>query len=489
MSLQTITDFVSSSPKLQDFQKSLKLEPLDYSINFSSSLQSFKDLVSSYSEIKGIQENFSSSSVEKNENKSLENENLNVKREENLFQKDNFSDSKEVKETENIKESGKTEEREEPSNEKSNVPLDSKDSLKIQVFEENFEDFYETKFNSDEKSLSSEDNKTKIWKKSFKDKSEALNENLDEKDFRLENLNSSEKIEVNSSLHFGENKSLESVNEITLDVSLGEEIKLGFKKENTENNFENFIQKQNLNEEVELSFDEEDKKSLNNEKSILFLDKEEKIFVQDFRTKSVAESSGEYKSDSASRNLLNSDAFENNYLQTALTNADVLSSNSQSASANGSDFQAMLSNQIQMNASEIVKSGSIILKDNNQGTINLVLHPDDLGNVKIHLSMDGKTLSGHIAVSSKEALQVFKDNAETLREAFIKNGFDVSSFDVSLNNGSFSDRKDNSFSAEENSRMLGLKIYNSYSEKSNDAGRSIVENFLENSNYSINIVA
>ncbi|MDD6970530.1 MAG: flagellar hook-length control protein FliK [Treponema sp.] len=170
--------------------------------------------------------------------------------------------------------------------------------------------------------------------------------------------------------------------------------------------------------------------------------------------------------------------------------ANVLSLNNQTAGANGSNFQAMLNNQIQSNISEFVKAGNIILKDNDQGQINLILHPDDLGNVKIHLSLDGKNISGQIIVSSKEALQVFKDNAETMREAFIKNGFDGANFDVAYNNSGSQSGNSSGFEQNDGTGLIARKMYSNAHESSeigfDDGMNKEIEKY---SNYSVNIVA
>ena len=173
-----------------------------------------------------------------------------------------------------------------------------------------------------------------------------------------------------------------------------------------------------------------------------------------------------------------------------VVSADVLSLNNQTAGANGSNFQAMLNNQIQSNISEFVKAGNIILKDNDQGQINLILHPDDLGNVKIHLSLDGKNISGQIIVSSKEALQVFKDNAETMREAFIKNGFDGANFDVAYNNSGSQSGNSSGFEQNDGTGLIARKMYSNAHESSEIGFDDGVNKEIEKySNYSVNIVA
>ncbi|MCR4734457.1 MAG: flagellar hook-length control protein FliK [Treponema sp.] len=224
---------------------------------------------------------------------------------------------------------------------------------------------------------------------------------------------------------------------------------------------------------------------------------ENKISVTDLRSQKSNEEKSEKDSDVKVEIKKNSENFVLDKNEASVTmeigsqnaESNMLSLNNQTAASNGSNYQAMLNNQIQANVPDIVKAGSIVLRDNDQGTINLVLHPDDLGNVKIHITMDGKSINGHITVNSKEALQVFKDNAETLREAFIKEGFDVASFDVAMNNGS-SNQSGNFENLYDGNEFVAKRMYGAASASGEVASDLIdFEKIEEFSEYSINIVA
>lgn len=95
------------------------------------------------------------------------------------------------------------------------------------------------------------------------------------------------------------------------------------------------------------------------------------------------------------------------------------------------NFGTMLANQLQSNAAEFVRTGSIVLRDGNMGTINLVLHPESLGNVKISLELNDRMVSAQIRVASEEAFMAFKESISSLRQAFSDSGFDTGSFDLS----------------------------------------------------------
>ena len=225
------------------------------------------------------------------------------------------------------------------------------------------------------------------------------------------------------------------------------------------------------------------------------LDKDGKITVDDQRTKLTSDAQNQL-ADSKKSAIKTSEIKLTNDSTAVMsvelnpnTEADVLSLNTQAAASNGSNFQAMLSNQLSNVAPEFVKAGNLVLKDNNQGTINLVLHPDDLGNVKIHLSLDGKTLSGQITVATKEALQVFKDNAETLREAFIKSGFDAANFDVAMNNGGSFNQNMGFEGQNDGTNLFAKQVYGNSAGGLSAELESIFENAEDISNYSVNIVA
>ena len=140
--------------------------------------------------------------------------------------------------------------------------------------------------------------------------------------------------------------------------------------------------------------------------------------------------------------------------------ANILASDNQSAGASGSTFQQMLSQQIQYNAPEFAKAGNIILRDNNSGSINMILKPENLGNVKISLELSDKIINGQIVVHSKEAFEAFKQNLDTLRQAFRNNGFDNANFNLSLadsGTGNFSQGRD-----ETGAQFMANKTYNNY---------------------------
>ena len=248
---------------------------------------------------------------------------------------------------------------------------------------------------------------------------------------------------------------------------------------------------QNSSEKENLDFDFSGNKE--KDKKTFALDKDGKITVEDQRTKVELEPEAadtkKYLVKTSEIKLTNDSTAVMSVELNPNAQADVLSLNTQTAASNGSNFQAMLSNQLHNVAPEFVKAGNLVLKDNNQGTINLVLHPDDLGNVKIHLSLDGKTLSGHITVATKEALQVFKDNSETLREAFIKSGFEGASFDVAMNNGG-SFNQSSGFEGQDDGRNLfAQRAYGSSAEGLSAELDDIFENAVDITNYSVNIVA
>lgn len=120
----------------------------------------------------------------------------------------------------------------------------------------------------------------------------------------------------------------------------------------------------------------------------------------------------------------------------AAVEQNILSTSDQVAAGDASTFQRMLSNQLLNQAPEFVKAGSIILRDNDNGTINLNLKPEALGNVKITLYVTDKGIEGQIVVASKEAFEAFNQNMDNLKQSFRQSGFDAANLSLSLADGS-----------------------------------------------------
>ncbi len=99
-------------------------------------------------------------------------------------------------------------------------------------------------------------------------------------------------------------------------------------------------------------------------------------------------------------------------------------------------FQQLLTEQIQSNAPEFVKATNFVLRDGNQGTIDMILKPEQLGNVKVSLQLSDKVVVGQITVASKEAMEAFKQSLDTLKQAFVQNGFENATLTLSLADGS-----------------------------------------------------
>ena len=169
-------------------------------------------------------------------------------------------------------------------------------------------------------------------------------------------------------------------------------------------------------------------------------DKDGKIIVKDYRSEPASEKNQIHPEEKLSEKhslkvsdvKINGNNAELTMEVASNVQQNVTSSNSQVAGANGSNFQAMLANQIQQNAGEIVKAGSIILKDNDVGSVKLILKPESLGNVKVDLHISDKNITGRIVVATQEAFNAFKESADSLKQAFLESGFENAGFELAF---------------------------------------------------------
>ena len=224
------------------------------------------------------------------------------------------------------------------------------------------------------------------------------------------------------------------------------------------------------------------------------LDKDGKIKVTDYRSEEKTDFALEKADEKKSQLKITDVKYDRNTAEMTLDLAkadsvqmNILSSNSQTASANGSQFQAMLTNQIQQSAPELVKAGNIILKDNDVGQIKLVLNPESLGNVKIDLHISEKNITGRIIVASAEAYNAFKESADSLRQAFINSGFETAGFDLQFAGQNTSGQQEQHRNSDAHFRMM--HTYGDYTAGQYDGDLETEENYAFSAWNSVNIVA
>lgn len=252
-----------------------------------------------------------------------------------------------------------------------------------------------------------------------------------------------------------------------------------------------------LNEELKFSKNNS-KLSDENEEKLKQTKKSAKIQVTDLRTEIIDSKSAEIQVEKTKErkdfNLAYKKQNENTVQFTMdfsnSVNQKITASDTQSAAANGSTFQNMLSNAIQANAPDFVKAGNIVLRDNNTGSINLVMHPEKLGNVKIALNLSDKTVSASITVHSQEAYNAVKDSIAALKNAFAGSGFETGEFNLNFANqdGQFAQNHEQN-SQDGQSQFFANRVYSEYTADGGALADEKVARYVENYSYAVNIVA
>ena len=136
----------------------------------------------------------------------------------------------------------------------------------------------------------------------------------------------------------------------------------------------------------------------------------------------------------------------------------------------------MITQQVQVNVPDFVKAGNIVLRDNNQGSISMILKPESLGNVKINLQVTDNVITGQITVHSKEAFEAFKQNMDNLRQAFQDSGFDNASLNLSFADNSSSGAFAQGERQQSSEQFFGNQSYRSYAAGADSDDYAVSEN-------------
>ena len=88
---------------------------------------------------------------------------------------------------------------------------------------------------------------------------------------------------------------------------------------------------------------------------------------------------------------------------------------------------------------QIVKQAGIVVKSDGSGEIKLIMKPEQLGKVRIQLSLNDNHIAGRIIVENNIVREIFESNLENLYKAFGSEGFENGGLEVSVQGGNTGD--------------------------------------------------
>ena len=99
-------------------------------------------------------------------------------------------------------------------------------------------------------------------------------------------------------------------------------------------------------------------------------------------------------------------------------------------------FQSAVMSQLREGVNEqIVKQAGIVVKGDGTGEIKLIMKPEQLGKVRIQLSLNDNHIAGRIIVENNIVREIFESNLENLYKAFGSEGFENGGLQVSVQGG------------------------------------------------------
>lgn len=144
-------------------------------------------------------------------------------------------------------------------------------------------------------------------------------------------------------------------------------------------------------------------------------------------------SSGNESSGSTGKEISNENGDALQVMQVNLRGDAGQSSSAASAKNSGSGIRNELMQQLQDHLNkDIVKRSSILIRENGSGEIKLDLKPDNLGQVRIRITMENNNIAGKIFVENSNVKEAFDQNMQQLYRAFKEHGFENAALNVSV---------------------------------------------------------